>query len=125
MTFAKYMDISSDLANIVKGERDKLFLKIDARVVLETPVLTGRARGNFQVGDDTSPSGTLPEPVNPNAGAQRSLNEGKTEIKKAKPYTELYLNNNLPYIEKLNEGGSPQAEEEYIDRIIEQEVGRG
>lgn len=119
MSYAKELSVLSEVTDHVKSVRNKLALRIDARVVQETPVDTSEARSAWIVSDGR-PNDAEINMRNPGA----AIAQGAGEISRAKPYTELFIQNTKPYIEKLNEGSSLQAPAKYIDRIIEQEVAR-
>ncbi|MGB1388669.1 MAG: hypothetical protein ACPG61_07255 [Paracoccaceae bacterium] len=81
-------------------------LELFSRVILRTPVDTGRARGNWQVQIGSIPNGTL-------ALDDRS---GTATVSKAQAAASgmdagdvIYLTNNLPYARRLEEGYSAQA----------------
>lgn len=86
------------------------------QVVGDTPVLTGQARGNWitSIGSPDA-SSVLFGPYNPSKGAgttrtgNTSVNVGVAKIKGAAFGVPIYLNNNLPYIARLNDGYSKQA----------------
>lgn len=107
------------LSNAVGKNADKLVRKValavDAAVVLATPVDTGRARSNWQVDLNTEPSGTLPEPVTPQEGVNRSLNEAKEKAAAYKTGDVIHITNNLTYIGRLNEGWSAQAPAGFVE----------
>lgn len=83
-----------------------LSLKTLAGVVLRTPVDTGRARGNWQV-NLGNPSGR--EVDTEDKGGTTTISEGSQKIGQQKGYTQVVLENNLPYIDKLDSGSSKQA----------------
>lgn len=119
MTFERLLDISGDVEAFVKLERDKLALNIDRRLVNETPRDTGAARRNWLVSFNRTDDRQLP------TGEQsQAISEGATNIDAAQAYGQLYIQNNLPYIQRLNEGSSKNAPARYIDSIIVQEVSR-
>jgi hypothetical protein len=91
----------------------KVALATDTAVVLATPVDTGRARSNWQVGIGEAKSGT----VGPQSQAE-VLSEAKTKIDKYKGEGEIHLTNNLPYINPLNEGSSKQAPSGYVEKAV-------
>lgn len=119
MTFERDLDISGDLEQFVKEERDSLALKIDQRVVKQTPVDTGAARRNWLVSFNRANTSQI-------AGgtADEAISQGQKAIKAAGAYGNLFIQNNLPYINRLNEGWSEQAPSKYVDAIIIQEVSR-
>lgn len=93
----------------------KVVLAVDAAVVLATPVDTGRARSNWQVDLDNTPSGTLPEPASPAEGPARALEEGRQKAAAYKTGQTVHITNNLPYIGRLNEGWSAQAPSGFVE----------
>lgn len=121
MTFERLLDISDDLEQFVKEARDSLAIRIDARVVKETPVDTGAARRSWLVSfsrpDDTQPG--------PGKDFGAAVERAKSAIQSAPAYGQLYIQNNVPYIEYLNEGSSDNRPLRYVDVAIEQEVARG
>jgi hypothetical protein len=74
--------------------------------VLKTPVDTGRARGNWQAALG-SPATSILESAD-KSGQQTISREGPT-ILDAPPFSVVWLSNNLPYIEPLENGHSAQA----------------
>lgn len=94
-----------------------------SRIVLRTPVRTGRARGNWHLSkgspvrsvDDPSsysePEGeggaSLP-PVSAGAG-QEAVERGRTKLAAFRIGDTLYITNALPYIDALEDGHSQQA----------------
>ena len=106
----------------------KISLDMFTEVIMMSPVDTGRFRGNWQTAVGDAPSGTV-ELLDP---------DGNTVIAKAsgavadmKPGDVIYMANNLPYAEALEDGWSGQAPggmvaltlQKYVpiaDRIIRQ-----
>lgn len=75
-------------------------------IVLRSPVDTGRFRGNTTV--------TIGNPVFENTATvdktgAATLSAGQSVLAGLKPYTVIYIQNNLPYAEKLENGHSKQA----------------
>ena len=77
------------------------------RLVLKTPVDTGRARGNWQVGEG-SPDTTVSEATDPNG--TRVAGELVARINRLTGMQLVYLTNGLPYIPVLEHGGYPIRE---------------
>ena len=84
----------------------KISLDLFSKVILRSPVDTGRFRGNWQVSVGSIPSGTLelddksgPATVSKAAAAAAGVKAGDI----------IYLANNLPYAMRLEEGYSDQA----------------
>ena len=100
----------------------RLALDIDQRVVLRTPVDTGRARSNWLVGlgaprrDTNEKIGPGAPRANEQAGqigpiGQLSIQAANQVIGSAGNYQDIWISNNLPYILALEEGSSTQAAE--------------
>lgn len=113
------IDIRKDLSEFVGDTLRELALDIDRRVILETPVDTGAARSNW-LASIGAPDMSV---VEIDVGA--ALQKGAITISGAGDYDAVYISNNLPYIQRLNEGWSQQAGSGYIDQIITEEVQRG
>lgn len=124
MSYRKELEIFGEIESHVKKEVQKLGLRIGQRLAIETPVDEGTARLNWRVGIDKSVDGKLPPPKSPMQASNLSIIAQQKELKKAKAFGLVYIQNNLPYIERLNEGWSMQAESQFVDVIIEQEVNR-
>lgn len=81
----------------------KIALEGLRRIVLKTPVDTGRARGNWQVGINTVNSDQLP--VSKDKSGSASITKGvNTVVSGTKPFCNIRIFNNLPYITKLEYG---------------------
>lgn len=76
------------------------------RVVMKTPVDTGRARGSWQVAVSVRPTGEV-DIYDKDGGA--TIAEGSREIAQVGPYETIYIASNLSYILPLEEGHSRQA----------------
>lgn len=83
----------------------KVALEVFSRVVMRTPVDTGRARGNWQAGVGTPPVGETDR-----TGASAALEQIAAEVESwDAENVAIYLVNNLPYIVALEDGHSGQA----------------
>ena len=76
-------------------------------VITASPVMDGTFRGNHRVSIDNEDK-TADQSVNDLSGTQ-TLAEGTKEILKAKLGNVVYLQNNLPYAVRLENGHSKQA----------------
>lgn len=81
----------------------KLALEALRRLVFKTPRKTGRAAGNWQVELGASPEGErlMEDPIG----------EGLAKLAELDPYETVFIGNNVPYIEFLENGSSKQAPE--------------
>ncbi len=75
-------------------------------IVLRSPVDTGRFRGNniVTVG---APVYAATESLDPSGG--ETITRGLAAMTGLEPYTQVFIQNNLPYAEKLEDGYSRQA----------------
>ena len=113
------LSIAADMEDEINKEARAVSLNLLNGLTRVTPVDTGRARGNWFVGINKS---------NRNIEAERKASqavvEGGSVIGKARviDYPEIVLSNNLPYIEKLNDGHSTQAPKKFIESEINRVV---
>lgn len=84
----------------------KIALELFSRVILKTPVDTGRARANWQFAIGAIPNGTL-QLEDKTGQATISAATARTAVVEAGDV--IYLSNNLPYAERLEAGYSLQA----------------
>lgn len=89
-------------------------LAVDTKVVLATPVDTGRARANWRAGTER-PTDILPEPSSKEAGAQEALDQARQAVAAYRGEGEIHISNNLPYIGALNDGHSSQAPAGFVE----------
>ncbi len=80
----------------------KIALEALKRLVMKTPVKTGRARANWQVGINTDPEGWL-ETFDKEGGP--TINSGAAQIL-GMPLGTCFITNNVNYIEELEHGKS-------------------
>lgn len=78
-------------------------------LVLMTPVDTGRARGNWIVTIGASTARYTDSSLDQSGSSAISAGFQTVLSAKANPFTIIYLQNNLPYIEALESGSSTQA----------------
>ena len=84
----------------------KIALQMFTRIILKSPVDTGRFRGNWQLAIGSVPEGTLElddktgtATIAKGAAIALGMNAGDT----------IYFANNLPYARRLEEGGYPDG----------------
>ncbi len=83
------------------------------RIVLKTPVDTGRARGNWQLTQRSPAEDMVPE-TSANVSSSETppsaiLKEAEQTASGSQLGDDIWISNNLPYIEALEEGHSQQA----------------
>lgn len=89
----------------------KISMQTFSGIVLKTPVDTGRARASWVIGINrplNSPD--FPEGRKMSAAEAQSIaNRQLATLGRLKPYDTVFISNNLPYIEYLEDGSSEQA----------------
>lgn len=88
---------------------------INQSVVLATPVDTGHARANWQVGIGASP---LAERDEEDQGGAETIRRNNGVIQRRKTGQTIYLVNNVEYIVDLNNGSSAQAPANFVALAI-------
>lgn len=125
--FSKSMQIR---ARAVSENADRLTRRIaivaDQAVVSATPVDTGRARSNWIASLDQANLSTH-EPYAPGdtgstgaANTQAALDQATRTVSgyNGDSHKEIHLTNNLPYIERLNQGWSRQAPAGFVEEAL-------
>jgi hypothetical protein len=103
--FAKRIDKTQGKLDIFVR---RLVLDIDKRLVMKTPVDTGRAKANWNVSSGSINTGT--RMAVSSAGRGQYDNYNQAEIVSIKVNGQkIYLTNSLPYIRRLEFGYSKQA----------------
>lgn len=95
----------------------KIIIDLDTRVVLDTPVDTGRARGNW-FPSLNAPSDQVDESASDRSGS-KAVGEATSTAQRAKIGDIAWLTNNLPYILPLENGHSGQAPDGMVDVNLE------
>lgn len=95
----------------------KIAIEVFRRIILGTPVRSGRARGNWQA-SISSPKLTAIDALDKTG--QVTISRMRSEVSSWNPEDELpaFITNNLPYIQRLNEGWSKQAPAHFIEQVI-------
>jgi hypothetical protein len=78
-------------------------LKALTKFIKRTPVLTGRLKGNWQVGVNDEPEHPVETEDKPGG---TTIAKGNAQIAQAGPYSVIYIVNNLPYASFIENGGS-------------------
>jgi hypothetical protein len=87
----------------------------------------GRARGNWQVSIGSEETNV--KEVR-DKGGFATVSEGKTELKRFRPpWKKIFISNNVPYAQRLNDGHSKQAPAGFVERAVQAGIfsleGRG
>lgn len=106
----------------------KVALAVDSTVVLATPVDTGQARSNWVVDVGDAPNESDPSPpYSPGKGGSTAqanstaaIDQGKTAIARyvGGRGESIWIENNLDYINELNEGKSDQAPAGFVEEAV-------
>lgn len=115
--------VEGDLGKVVGEELQKLSLEIDARLISRTPRDTGAAKANWIVTIGNPTDATVTNFSQSNAAIVAKRN-GEEVIRKAKMGDIVFIQNNLPYLVRLNDGWSQQAPKKFIEECINQAVNR-
>jgi len=94
----------------------KIIIDLDTRVVLSTPVDTGRARGNWYPSIGEPSSARNDENYDPSGGGSVAAATGMAMGVKLGQLA--WLTNNLPYILPLENGWSKQAPSGMVDKNL-------
>jgi hypothetical protein len=133
--FADFGKRMGDLAVEVTDGSDRIVRKtvlaVDQAVVMSTPVDRGRARSNWVAQLDEPYNGTI-DPYAPGEGlgvgeqanAQAALAQAASvsAAYDGDRNSEVHITNNLPYIERLNDGYSAQAPAEFVEEGVREGV---
>lgn len=110
MDLKNFGDNALEKANVIKR---KGALEIFTRVVLETPVKSGRARGNWQCSTGSEKTDELDT-----SDQNRAIPEISNVVMRSELKDVIFLSNNVPYIGRLNDGYSKQAPSGFIEKAI-------
>lgn len=119
MSFAKSLSIADEMTDEINREARALGINLLNGLTRVTPVDTGRARGNWFVGINKSNRSIEQERT-----AAQAVLDGVSDISSSKflDYPDIVLSNNLPYIERLNDGYSLQAPKKFVESEIDRVV---
>lgn len=90
--------------------------EIGKEVVTKTPVDTGHARANWRPGLNAAPVVPVTRADKTGAGTIARIGVVAKQFKAGDTF---FLGNNVPYIEALNNGSSPQAPKGYIQKAVD------
>ncbi len=106
----------------------KTALAVDQAVVTGTPVDQGRARSNWIVAINSTPSEII-DAYDPGkdgstaaSNAQAALDQAEAVVRNYQHGDEIHITNNLPYIARLNDGYSAQAPANFVEQAVQEAV---
>lgn len=88
-------------------------------IVTATPVDTGRARSNWVVSIGTPFLGTKGPPFDKSGASAIATGRSVASSRPPESPASIYICNNLPYIQRLNEGWSAQAPAGYVQEAVQ------
>lgn len=86
----------------------KIALDLFTKIIVKTPVDTGRARGNWQITINAPATGVIDVTGGKSSG-DGALTAGSKKISSVKGFVTIFITNNVDYIGFLEEGSSDQA----------------
>jgi hypothetical protein len=89
-------------------------------LVMKTRVRTGRARGNWQVENNSRPETAL---VTTDPGGQSTIQKGSAVVDQVRPFSVTYITNNVNYIVPLEDGNGSFAGDHMMARTVEEIKG--
>lgn len=136
--------VAKNFPNAVNRTIQQMAGGILQALVSATPVDTGHARANWQVGvgapiDDELDPTVRTGPARDSKGrftggprtttttersAQATLTAGKSALSARQPEQPIFITNNVPYIGRLNEGWSAQAPAGFVQIAIQSALSR-
>lgn len=125
MAYANDLSVMVELTEFASEEMQKLGLLVDQAIVLATPFKDGIAKSNWLMSlnepDESINMTNIDKVGSYSINLARKVTEGYP--KDSLPT--IYISNNLPYIQRLNEGWSQQAGTKYVEAEIAQAVNNG
>jgi len=116
----KFNSELSKASKKIQGDFEKFYrqvcLEVLMRIVLRTPVDTGRARGNWQIEIGRAAIGVLDVEGSENTMADFAINNGIKKLEDIPAFSLVHITNNLEYIYYLEyDRRSPQHPEGMLE----------
>lgn len=107
-------------ATKIRGDMNKFYkqvcMEVLKRIVLRTPVQTGRARGNWQLEIGRPASGILDVEGSKGEMTDLSVNSGISKLRDIPPFSIVHVTNNVEYLFYLEyDRRSPQHPEGMVE----------
>lgn len=102
-------EIKRHMVDVLDRVKRALILDVDSRLVLATPVDTGRARAGWNVSKNTPDLSAPPD---------RTSRDPIDLAPSSNPNTDYYDTNNVEYIQPLNDGHSAQAPAGFVEASV-------
>lgn len=128
--FSKRMNQQgSDIMVNLNKKTKRVALAIDALLVKAMPVDTGRAKSSVVVTVGAPALSVTEEAYFPGekgstsgANTQAAIDQAESALRDRIPGEEIHININIPYIDDLNKGSSPQASPGFIEQAVQDAV---
>jgi hypothetical protein len=111
----RFVKLGEGIEKRARANVIKMASMILQSVVTSTPVDTGHARANWQVGIGEEHTDELAQE---DKSGQATISAGTSILQTHKPGDTIHISNNVPYIDKLNRGWSAQAPAGFIEKAI-------
>lgn len=109
----KLETIAKNFGKTIRATSEKemrsIVLELLRRIVLKTPVKSGMAQANWQIGIEKPAPGVIQFGGNPSQASSAAITAGLKQVANIKFGQTIYISNNLPYILRLENGWSNQA----------------
>lgn len=117
MSFESSLSIAAELESEVNKITQVISLNVLRSLVTMTPVDTGRAKGNWFVSSSERSNRSISE----FRRARQAIAAGTATIHNIinDRYPTVAISNNLPYIEKLEQGSSDQAPAGFVELTLQ------
>lgn len=113
--------VMAGLHGAVDKAKRRIAYEVWSQLDLATPVYTGRARANNMTQEGTPFRGEIGSPGDrsvSNAEARAAAEAVLIAVNEAEWKTPIHISNNLPYIQRLNDGWSAQAPAAFVEQAI-------
>ena len=108
----------SNFTRTVTADTEKKVKRVALRLLREltfvSPIDTGRFRGNWVVGINSKNETSTEQVKQP----QTVLSDAAVALRNFRAFGSVFISNNLPYAQKLNDGHSKQAPANFVQRAV-------
>lgn len=125
MAYASGLSVSVELTEFTSQEIRKLGLLIDQNIVTATPFRDGVAKSNWLMSLNTPDERINETNIDKTGSYSINLALSVLDSYPTDSLPTIYITNNLPYIQRLNDGWSQQAGSKYVETAIAQAVNNG
>jgi hypothetical protein len=116
--YAKTISIFKDLEEFTVQDVQKITVKIHTGLANATPKDKGIAAFNWHVTNNVESNEEFTFEGGKGAAVASSVRKALSEVSKIKSFGIVNIQNNLPYIGRLNNGHSAQAGSFYVEKVV-------